>query len=186
MISEIKSASDHSMALLMGDKENILKSILRQLFEGIYREIEGKCNFTEENREHINEFLAWPDDYDLTDTAFFFNRRLFGHQIFDRVRNGKQFSLGELDTIIQHPKSKIKQVKTSIVAEDPPDFCYDTVPEGKAGNMKLANGCTWCPHKFECRKDSNDGKGLRVFNYAKGPVYFTSVVSEPKVEEQII
>jgi hypothetical protein len=44
MISEIKSASDHSMALLMGDKENILKSILRQLFEGIYREIEGKCN----------------------------------------------------------------------------------------------------------------------------------------------
>jgi len=110
MISEIKSASDHSMALLMGDKENILKSILRQLFEGIYREIEGKCNFTEENREHINEFLAWPDDYDLTDTAFFFNRRLFGHQIFDRVRNGKQFSLGELDTIIQHPKSKIKQV----------------------------------------------------------------------------
>jgi len=40
MIPEIKSASDHSMALLMGDKENILKSILGQLFEGIYREIE--------------------------------------------------------------------------------------------------------------------------------------------------
>ena len=37
MISEIKSASEHSMAFLMGDKKNILKSILRQLFEGIYR-----------------------------------------------------------------------------------------------------------------------------------------------------
>lgn len=83
-------------------------------------------------------------------------------------------------------KSKIKQVKASVVAEDPPDFCYETVPEGKSGNMKLANNCTWCPHKFECRKNSNDGKGLRVFNYAKGPVYFTKVVSEPKVEEQII
>ena len=79
--------------------------------------------------------------------------------------------------------SKIKQVKKSIVADTPPDFCYATVPEGKAGNMKIARGCTWCPHKFECHKDANDGQGLRVFNYAKGPVYFTKVVSEPNVEE---
>jgi hypothetical protein len=83
-------------------------------------------------------------------------------------------------------KNKIKQVKVSIEAEDPPDFCYETVPEGKAGNMKLANGCTWCPHKFECRKDSNEGQGLRVFNYAKGPVYFTEITKQPNVEERLI
>jgi hypothetical protein len=51
--------------------------------------------------------------------------------------------------------------------------------------MKVARGCSWCPHKFECHKDANDGQGLRVFNYAKGPVYFTKIVSEPNVEELV-
>jgi hypothetical protein len=82
--------------------------------------------------------------------------------------------------------SKIDNVKELIVKDTPPDFCYPTVPEGVSGNMKLAKNCGWCPHKIECHKDSNDGKGLRVFNYAKGPVYFTQVVKEPKVEEIIL
>ena len=82
-------------------------------------------------------------------------------------------------------KSKIKKVKNIIASETPPDFCYQPVPEGKAGNMKIARGCTWCPHKFECHKDSNDGQGLRVFNYAKGPIYFTKIVSEPNVVEVV-
>ena len=73
--------------------------------------------------------------------------------------------------------------KEIIVKNEPPELCYDPVPEGASGNMKLDRGCTWCPHKIECHKDANDGQGLRVFNYAKGPVYFTKIVKEPKVEE---
>ena len=42
-MAEFKTYSDHSMSLLMGDREPILKSILRQLFEGIYEEIKDKC-----------------------------------------------------------------------------------------------------------------------------------------------
>ena len=40
-----------------------------------------------------------------------------------------------------------------------------------------------CNHKFICNKDTNDGEGLRVFKYARGPEYLTTVVSVPKVEE---
>ena len=43
-MAEFKTYSDHSMSPLMGDREPILKSILRQLFEGIYEEIKDKCN----------------------------------------------------------------------------------------------------------------------------------------------
>ena len=55
----------------------------------------------------------------------------------------------------------IKNIKKTTAKKTPPAFCYPTVPEGKAGNFKLAKGCTYCRHKFECHKDSNNGKGLR-------------------------
>ena len=38
-------------------------------------------------------------------------------------------------------------------------------------------------HVNECHKDTNNGKGLRIFQYAKGLAYFTTVVKEPKVQE---
>ena len=80
-------------------------------------------------------------------------------------------------------KDKIKTVKKIIKRKTPPIFCYDPVPEGKSGNMKLARECNWCPYKHECYKESNDGQGLRVFEYAKGPVYFTDVQKVPNVQE---
>ena len=49
--------------------------------------------------------------------------------------------------------------------------------------MKLPKECTFCPYKFKCKADSNDGVGLRVFTYAKGLTYLTKVVKEPNVEE---
>jgi hypothetical protein len=79
--------------------------------------------------------------------------------------------------------SRIKQIKAQVKNKTLPDFCYEPVSEGTSGNFKLARGCTWCPHKFECHKDSNDGQGLRVFQYSKGMSYLTKVVREPKVEE---
>ena len=49
--------------------------------------------------------------------------------------------------------------------------------------MKLPRECFYCKHKYECHKDTNNGKGLRIFQYAKGLAYFTTVVKEPKVQE---
>ena len=67
----------------------------------------------------------------------------------------------------------------------PPEYCYQPIPDGVSGNMKLPRDCTWCPHKFECHKDTNDGKGLRTFDYAKGKVYLTHVEKLPNVAEII-
>lgn len=76
-------------------------------------------------------------------------------------------------------RARIAEVKAAIELDTPPEICYDPVPHGAKGNMKLASGCTWCPHKHKCFDD------LRTFRYSKGPVYFTKVVVEPNVEEML-
>lgn len=129
------------------------------------------------------------------DDSFGYLSQLAGYETAEKTNEGGFLVMnketGELTMFIPDDmdkpniKAKIKNVKNIIASDTPPDFCYAPIPEGKAGNMKVARGCSWCPHKFECHKDANDGKGLRVFNYAKGPVYFTKIVSEPNVEEVI-
>lgn len=79
--------------------------------------------------------------------------------------------------------SKIDTVKKSLKRKTPPDLCYKTVPDGASGNMKLPRGCIYCRHKFRCHADTNDGQGLRVFQYAKGNAYLTKVIKEPNVKE---
>ena len=83
-------------------------------------------------------------------------------------------------------KEKIKKVKAAIAVDTPPDRCYAPVPEGKKGNMKLPSGCAYCPYKFECYSDANDNTGLKAFKYSNGPVYFTEVAVEPRVEEILL
>ena len=51
------------------------------------------------------------------------------------------------------------------------------------GNLRLATGCVYCPHKAKCWKDSNNGNGLRAFKYSNGVKYFTRVIATPKVME---
>jgi len=80
-------------------------------------------------------------------------------------------------------RTKIKLVKKLIKVDTPPDLCYNPIPEGAAGNMKLPIGCVYCRHKFECHADANNGKGLRVFKYSKGYTYLTQTVKTPKVLE---
>ena len=80
-------------------------------------------------------------------------------------------------------RARIKLLKKQMKAATPPDFCYDNVPDGKSGNMKLARSCVYCRHKFVCHKDSNIGHGLRVFKYAKKFEYLTNVAKLPRVQE---
>ena len=80
-------------------------------------------------------------------------------------------------------KSRIKNIKKAVKLDTPPEKCYNPIPEGVKGNEKLSRQCVFCPHKYDCWEDSNEGKGLRVFKYSKGLSYFTKVVSAPRVEE---
>ena len=54
--------------------------------------------------------------------------------------------------------------------------------------MKLDMGCVFCPYKKECWKDSNDGEGLKAYQYASipFPIYLTKTVKTPRVAEVAI
>lgn len=80
---------------------------------------------------------------------------------------------------------KIDNLIPALELDTPPELCYDPIPDGKKGNMKLPKGCNWCKYKYECHKDANDGAGLRTFKYSSGLTYLTEVVAEPKVEEYL-
>ena len=80
-------------------------------------------------------------------------------------------------------KASISKLLPALEMDTPPELCYNPIPDGKKGNMKLAKGCNWCKYKHDCYKNSNDGQGLRTFKYSNGLTYLTEVVVEPKVEE---
>ena len=80
-------------------------------------------------------------------------------------------------------KDLINNLKEKLTQNEPPEKCYQPIPHDKTGNLKLPVGCVYCPHKFICHADSNDGNGLRVFKYANSNVFMTKVISQPKVEE---
>ena len=81
------------------------------------------------------------------------------------------------------PVERINHMKKAVAKDTPPPRCYESVPEGKSGNMKLGVNCSYCAHKTTCWSDSNNGDGLRLFLYSNGPMWLTEVQKEPKVQE---
>ena len=73
---------------------------------------------------------------------------------------------------------RIKAIKNVVKSPEPPKRCYELVPDGKSGNMKLGVGCSYCAYKHECW-----GKDLRTFIYANGPRYLVKTVNTPNVIE---
>jgi hypothetical protein len=63
------------------------------------------------------------------------------------------------------------------LTEPPKELCYEPIPDGKSGNMKLPVSCSYCPFKWECHPT------LRKFLYSSGPVYLTDVKKVPRVIE---
>jgi len=76
----------------------------------------------------------------------------------------------------------ITDLETKLANDTPPERCYPLKHE-KNGNKSLAVGCQFCIHKFECYKDANKGKGLRVFQYSNKKVFLADVIKEPNVED---
>jgi hypothetical protein len=127
------------------------------------------------------------------DDPFGYVSQLAGYERAEGTDNGGFLALnkesGEL-TLYQpedldkpNVNTLISNIESVLKGEAPPDKCYKPIKSGSKGNMKLPMGCVYCSHKFVCNADTNDGKGLRVFKYAKGLEYMTKVVSLPKVEE---
>ena len=99
-------------------------------------------------------------------------------------KNTAELVLTELDELTMiNATDRIKDLKVTVKDDKIPERCYPDKPEGKQGNRVVDRNCHFCNYKFECWADANGGDGLRVFRYSSGPLYFTEVVKEPRVEE---
>ena len=78
---------------------------------------------------------------------------------------------------------RIKHLKGVVSNGSVPDRCYDSIPDGKSGNHRLNIPCVFCRHKRICWQDANQGRGIRVFEYAKGKRFLVQVAKEPDVPE---
>ena len=138
-------------------------------------------------------FKKFKDGTLAQNDSFGYLSQLAGYEKAEKTNNGGFLVMnketGELTVFIPDDLEKpnithrIKEVKQAVKRKTPPEYCYPPIPDGVSGNMKLPRDCTWCPHKFECHKDANEGQGLRTFNYAKGRVYLTQVEKLPNVQE---
>ena len=90
----------------------------------------------------------------------------------------------DVDASPQDIEDKRLEFVMDLESSKPPERHFKDKPEGKAGNMRLDTGCSYCGYKEECWKDCNDGKGLRTFLYSNGPKFMTTVVKEPNVMEK--
>jgi len=98
-----------------------------------------------------------------------------------------ELCLLELDTLTMiDAKKRIADLKKVMKQSTAPERCYAEVPEGKSGNKILDKNCTFCDYKYKCWEDTNDGDGLRVFEYSRSPKYFTHIEREPLVEEVLL
>jgi hypothetical protein len=85
------------------------------------------------------------------------------------------FTVDDMDTI--NVEKRVEHLRNIVASDEHPPLCYDPIPEGKSGNMKLSTDCVYCAYKFDCFPD------VRVFKYSNKPVYLTTVLKEPSVEE---
>ena len=97
---------------------------------------------------------------------------------FDKVSGDICVSKVSSSIIADHkPEKRITHLREIIASDEPPPRCYEAVPDGKSGNMKLDTGCSYCAFKHDCWPE------LRGFAYSGGPRYLTKVVKTPDVPE---
>ena len=127
------------------------------------------------------------------DDSFGYLPQLAGYEAAEGTNKGGFLAInkenGELAMFVPEDldkpniSSKIQSLKEAVESDVMPPRCWSEVPEGTKGNLKIHKNCQYCAYKHKCFSDANNGEGLRGFKYSKGVVYFSKIVSEPKVEE---
>jgi hypothetical protein len=118
-----------------------------------YAHHEGDTTYGWLAMDKQNGTLAWLQ-YDETDT---------GSHYYDAVN---------WDVV-----ERVQEIKKAMGADELPSVCYEPVPDGKSGNLKLASGCAYCQFKHTCWPE------MRTFSYASGPRYLVKVEREPRALE---
>ena len=122
---------------------------------------------------YIAQISAYAEANDVDKAAFLVIDKSTGQICLSSVHSMEMINAG----------NRVKHIKKMVSGNQIPDRCYAPVADGKSGNYKLPIGCVYCRHKSMCWSDANQGKGIRVFEYAKGKRYLVQVGKEPDVPE---
>mgnify|MGYP003630614030 CR=1 FL=1 len=133
--------------------------------------------------------LAFDDPFGYIDQikayAYSENETKFGWLAMDKQNGHLTFLQYDLEdtqapvyeVLKEDIAERIRHVKKVVTAKERPEQCYELIPDGKSGNLKLAIGCSYCHFKKSCYPE------LRVFSYSTGPRFLVEVKNEPKVAE---
>ena len=124
---------------------------------------------------YIGQLSAYAEDKKDKEAAFFVIDKQSGQLTLLKIH--------EMEMI--NAEDRVNYLKKIIKKTTPPSRCYNAIPHGTSGNYKLPIGCVYCSHKHHCWSDTNGGKGLRGFHYAKGIQYLTKVTRVPDVLEEV-
>lgn len=83
----------------------------------------------------------------------------------------------DLSKELRDKQIELESTKRLLSSDSMPDKCYDDIPDGKSGNMKLHNQCSWCSWRKKCWPEA------RAFQYSNGITYLSKVRKLPKVKE---
>ena len=75
---------------------------------------------------------------------------------------------------LAHYEAVADDVRQVLAKNSPPDRGYEDEKYGESGNRALGLACSYCEFRERC------WPGLQVYHYARGPVFFTKIVREPK------
>ena len=124
---------------------------------------------------YMEQLSGYSAGHGNLDGAFLAINKEMGHICLDK------YPAEEL--ALYQPAERIKHLKKVVDDPEMPPRCYDPVPDGESGNLKLSVNCSYCPFKQACWSDANDGVGPRTFIYSQGPRHLVHVAKEPKVME---
>lgn len=139
-----------------------------------FKKFKNKSVVEDDPFGYMEQLSGYCEAYGKLDGAFLAVQKVTGELVLC------DFSWEDLE--MYNVSDRIDYMRDVLDDSEPPARCYDPVPEGKSGNLKL-DGCRYCAFKHHCWSDANDGIGLRTFIYSDGPRHFTHVEKTPRTEE---
>ena len=83
---------------------------------------------------YIAQISAYAEGNGVDEAAFLAIDKQHGNICLTRVHSMEMINV----------KEKIKYLKGAMDKDNPPDKCYNDIPDGASGNRKLAIGCFYC------------------------------------------
>ena len=167
-----------------GEQDQIVVSGVKghrdAIIDGVTVDVKSASSYSFKKFENGDILLDDPFGYVAQISAYCEKGGAF--LVIDKQNGHICLSKVDSDSTIDVPY-RISVLRQVLEKSVPPERCFSDEAEGKSGNRKLGISCSYCPFKFTCWKDSNNGQGLRTFAYSTGVKFMTTIVKEPRVNE---